>query len=399
MKSPKLFFCKRILGVCCLALFSLFGLFTLFFFNYKISISDQHFIFLAKAFTEGNLYFNSVPSIKGWGDSTLFNNHYYWPLGIFPALLLIPPVLLFGTNFMQGYASFPIMLASAYLLYKIAENITKKKLTSLFLTFAYIFCTAYFKVAFWSASWYFAHVVADFCIISSLYFILVKPKPWLVGMFFSFSFLTRISIFLGITFFILYYWFYERDHFKERIIKFLIPVFVGLFIFCTYNYARFGSISETGYKTQILPPAISQNRDIGMWSFKHFSKNLYLFILKPPDIVYLENYARIRILSPNRWGMGFIFTSPILLYLVLTDTKNKLNRIALFSAAVIAFFLFGSFGLGAYQYGYRFSLDFQPFLFLVLFDIFRKREIGFFTSLVLYLSFIFNLVMVFLPYS
>lgn len=365
--------------------------------SFSLSVSEhQHFVQLTNSFLSGDLYFKQIPDkVDGYADTSYFNGKYFWPLGVFPSILLIPFVSLFGTSFRQGFISLPLTILNFIFLSIIFNKISGRRLSSFILSFAYIFSSAYIMVGSFPFSWYFAHVVASTCLTFSVYFTLVKPKPFLSGLFFSFAFLTRISISLGVVFFLFYYFVFERDIFIKRVVRFATPVFIGIIIFFWYNYARFGNIMETGYRYQIMGlPEIVANRDIGMWSIRHIPTNIYLFMLKTPVIIYSEGSKIIQGIRPSHWGMSFLFTSPVLLLLLFSDFKKKTNLISLISALFIAVFLFGSYGLGAYQYGYRFALDFQLFLFLIIADNFKKRDIDVFTMLLIILSFLFNLFMI-----
>ena len=365
--------------------------------SFSIStFQHQHFVQLAKSFISGRLYFSEIPHItNGYADTSYLNGKYYWPLGVFSSIILVPFVSVFGPFFRQGYIALPFTVLNFIYLSLIFNKISGRRLSSFFLSFAYIFSSAYIMVGSFPFSWYFAHVVVSTCLIFSVYFTLVKPRPFLSGLFFSFSFLTRISTSLGIIFFLFYYYIFEKKIFIKRVIRFVIPVFIGISIFFWYNYARFGDILETGYRYQIMGiPEVVASRDIGMWSIKHIPTNLYLFILKTPVIIRSEGSKIIRGIRPSHWGMSFIFPSPVLLLLLFSDFRKKLNLISLLSALSIAVFLFGSYGLGAYQYGYRFSLDFQLFLFLIIADNFKKKEIDVLTVLLILSSFLFNLYMI-----
>jgi len=357
-------------------------------------IREQQFVYLADSFIKGKLYFMEEPSLSGWADTSIYKSNYYWPLGIFPTLLLMPWVALFGTGFSQGYLSIVLTLINVKLLYEISKKLTNNKLTSTFLTFAYIFGSAYFMTAFASFSWYFAHVVASCCLISALYFTLVKKQPFLAGCLFTCGFLTRISVSLGIIFFLAYYYYFDRKGLKNKLVSFGIPAVTGILAFLLYNYARFDNILETGYRYQILFTELVGNRKIGLWSLAHFPAHIQLLFFEGPTILYKEATRVMKEIEPNYWGMSFIYTSPVFLYLSRTRIKNKLNLIAITTATIIGLFLFGTFGLGAYQYGYRFALDFQPFLFLPLCNVFKERQIGWKHTIFIVASFFFNLFMI-----
>jgi hypothetical protein len=355
-------------------------------------LSEQQFVYLANSFINGKLFFLETPSLSGWADTSLYNGNYYWPLGIFPAILLIPFALIFKLNFSQGSISIVLNFINFVLLFLLAKRITSNTRMAHFLTFSYMFGTAYLFTGTISFSWYFAHIVVTSCFLFALYFLIVKPKPLLAGMFFTFTFLTRISTSLGILFFIFYYLRVNKK--PANLSKFLLPVSVGIGVFFLYNYLRFENIFETGYSYQLLPSLLSANREIGMWSLKHFPANLYYFLISPPSPVFIPNTRVITGFVPNHRGMGILFTSPILFFVTRANFKDKLNIGALIGLIPIALFLFGSFGIGYRQYGYRFALDFQPLLYLILCSVFRDKRVTYKLLFFIALSCLFNIFMI-----
>ena len=178
------------------------GLFTVFISNMQ-PVHEQQFVFLAESFLKGELHFLEQPSpIIGWGDTSPYKGNHYWPLGVFPAILLTPGVALFGKSFHQGYIAITFTVISAILLVKIARHYTKDKNKALFLCTTYIFGSAYIMVTMFPVSWYFAHVVATTLLLGALYSTILKRSALLSGGLFAGAFLTRISVFFGILFFI-----------------------------------------------------------------------------------------------------------------------------------------------------------------------------------------------------
>jgi len=353
----------------------------------------QQFSFLADSFLKGKLFFTDL-SVVGTNDTSLFNGHYYWPLGFFPAILMVPFVLVFGRDVPQALVSISLVVGTIFLLYKIAKSFVKTSSLALFLSFSYIFSTAYIMVAILPVSWYFAHVVATFFIVLAIYFTIIINRPVLAGIFFSFAFLTRLSVAFSFSFFVLFPYLFIKEKKINKIVEFLIPVLFGIVLFFLYNYFRFGNIMESGYRYQDTLFELEVNRSVGMWSIKHFPANIYLLFFKVPRIIFYPHSYVIRKIVTDPVGMSFLYTSPILLYLFKADLKNKLNQISLFATLSTAVFLFGSFGLGCFQYGYRFALDFQPFLYIVLCSVFQNRKFGLTPYILSTLSFLVNLYFV-----
>jgi len=76
-------------------------------------------------------------------------------------------------------------------------------------------------------------------------------------------------------------------------------------------------------------------------------------------------------LKVNHFGMAIWFSSPLFIYLLLAR-----RQVYTLSASIgIAILMIPSlfyFGIGISQFGYRYSLDFLPLLFLVLLSSFKN---------------------------
>jgi uncharacterized membrane protein len=71
-------------------------------------------------------------------------------------------------------------------------------------------------------------------------------------------------------------------------------------------------------------------------------------------------------LRRDPWGMSIFFTSPMFLWAGKAPWNKKESVIALLTVCVLALVIFGYYGIGYNQFGYRYALDFYPFLFLLL---------------------------------
>ncbi len=111
-------------------------------FNLTVS-ADQQFSYLAESFLQGKTYL-LAPSAFGF-DTVFFQGKYYWPLGPFPAVLLLPFVLVFRSFslfFFQGYLQVFLVLGVFYLFSKIAKRIGYSPDDAAFLAFAFCFASA-----------------------------------------------------------------------------------------------------------------------------------------------------------------------------------------------------------------------------------------------------------------
>ncbi len=334
---------------------------------------ESQFESLAQSFLRGHLYVGVNDGT--WLDASYYKGYAYWPQGMFPAVLLMPIIGIFGKLVHQQHIQFLLNLLNIFLLYKIALKITNNKRTSLWLSFAYLFATAYIAVGLIPWSWWFAQIVATFVMLLALYEYLHKRRWFLIGLYVACAFMTRIDLFISLFFFV-FSIILSKQATNKKIQQFVLlctPVLLGIILIFLYNYFRFGSFLEFGYRYHI--PALSAARNIfkeyGTWNFFYYPSNFYYLFLKGFDQMVIRGtgYLAYPFISADMWGMSIFITSPILLWCV-KSIKHTLQerdvKLALLTSLFILLFLLGYFGIGTRQYGYRYALDFSPFLFLVL---------------------------------
>jgi len=338
------------------------------------NIDEQQFIYLAKSWMHGKLFFITVPG--GWGDTALFNGHHYWPLGPLPALLAIP-FLVFYKNLQQHDLSILFNIVNIILLFRIAKKSTGKNTDSLWLTFAFVFATAYLYIAAKPWSWYFAQVVGVTFLLLAIQEFMDKKRYALIGLWIGFAIATRLNLVLATIFFVLQILF-EKDNKSLKIKNFLalsLPIFVIALGLGFYNFARFGSFFELGYSYQLLYNEPAENIKYGIWSLIHFPANIYYFLLRGPDPVFLPGTKVLTspYLKPDIWGMSIILTSPIFLWIFSKRPKSKDVTFAWITIIIMLIAILGYYGIGVRQYGYRYAIDFYPFLYLILCYFFRDK--------------------------
>ena len=352
----------------------------IFTFNFLI-YSEQQFVYLAHAFLKGSFSLIQLPPIIA--DLSFFNDKYYWPLGPFPAIMLSPFVFLFNTQFLQGYIQFLLTVLNFWLITKICERLNLQKEKALWLAIFYIFGSAYTPIAIIPFSWYFAHVVATTCILLAIYEFLVYKRWFLIGSLIALATLTRINLLLSLVFFapsLLG----KQINFRN-IFGITLPIAFALILIGFYNYQRFGDIFESGYSYQIIPEESKARRDFGLVSAKHIPANLYYMLIKTPDPVLVDNSHVLKppYLKFDPYGMSLFFMSPILFLLFrakLADPYVKRSLITIFGLLIP---IITYYGIGYIQIGYRYALDFFPFLLLILISSAKITKITYIKILVI----------------
>ncbi len=142
-----------------------------------------------------------------------------------------------------------------------------------------------------------------------------------------------------------------------RVVTFGVPLAVGIAVYGVYNWARFGSVTETGYGISLLTdPALDARRAIGVFSIRHVAENLRLALLTGFDVT-----GSIPFFVANPYGLSMLLVSPALLTSLRAGFAPA-TRVVWAAAAIVAVPVFLYYGGGFVQYGFRYSLDFTPFV-------------------------------------
>jgi hypothetical protein len=354
-----------------LLVFIIFFISSLFVFNFLIK-GEQQFSYLANSFLHNKLYFiNQLGSV---GDTVLYQGKYYWPLGVLPAIILLPFVFVsqhLQFFFYQGYLQAPLVLIIFYLIFRLAKHFGADQRDSIFWAFGFCFSTVFLGVAFLPYGWYFSQVITTLLELVLIWEFLNAKRYFYLGVILGLLFASRATTVLAV-FLLLGDIFFSKIKFSKKIINLrnlflaLLPILFFVFL---YNYLRFGSFFETGYTHQILDDFLVKTRDYGIFSFQHIPGNLYYFLVAGPLPIYKDSISlvlKFPYIKGNLVGMAFWVTSPILLLLFTNRIKDKFSKLFLFTSLVIAVPIFLYYGIGVIQFGYRYSLDFLPFLFVLL---------------------------------
>lgn len=335
---------------------------TLFVINFCIT-EEQQFVLLAKSFKEGSLAFVNIG--EDISDTAYYNNQYFWPLGPFPAILILP-FLFISDHFFQGFISFPISALNFFLLYKFARYLKVNHTKSLLLATFFIFGSIYTPLAALSASWYFSQVLACTLLILALYEFVKYKGYFLTGIFLALAITTRFTLIFSLPFFI--YFCFQQKQKISKLLKFLLPIITIIIVLGSYNYARFGSPLEHGYNYQLIPHEPLARRNIGLFSLKHIPGNVYYMLFNGPDPVFKNSSHILKFpyITFDSYGLSIFFLSPILFLLFRNSLKSKLTKTAFITTLIMLIPLLTYYGIGQVQVGFRYALDFYPFIFLML---------------------------------
>lgn len=348
----------------------IFGIYSAFLISGKTTESgaarDNHLVLLAQQFSKGNVALS--PFGLPQGDYVDFFGQQFLYFGPLPSAILTPFAAVFGRTFPQNLLGFSSILISFVAVFSLSKRLGFKKFDALWLSIFFCFSTVFFAVSVLNLSAYQVQSFGAAFILLMLAEFFGKKRYLLIGILIALAGMTRLTLYLSVVFpFLLLL---RENSRVKNFTLFVIPIILSLIFLGGYNYKRFHSVFETGYKFNVtlsrFPMAV--NLVDGQFSFAHLPANLYSLLIRSPDSIVKDgggfrlNFPYLKV---DPWGIAIWFTSPLFLMLFCSRRDNN-SLPAILSVFVLAVPSLLYFGIGFSQFGYRYSLDFLPFLLIFL---------------------------------
>ncbi len=306
---------------------------------------------------------------------------YYVSFPPFPAVVFLPFVALMGYNFNDviftalnaGLNVALLFLLLQFLAQSGLMNRTRKENIMLALLFG--FGTVNYFSSVRGEVWYTALVMGITLNILYVRFAVGANSPFWAGLFLALATATRTPIAFGVVFFLLEM-FRDGDHYAipdkevlgKRLFLFFLPLLVTAFVLMWYNYARFENPLEFGHRF-LQAGARPSIREHGLFSMWFLNRNLAAALTHLPVIDGVKPFIHI-----TRNGLSFIFLCPAFVLLLWPkfhansgqDSPKLVYRHLLIASLIIFIPHVLYQNTGWAQFGFRFSLDFTPYLIVAL---------------------------------
>jgi len=337
----------------------------------------DYFTRLAFAFLHKRLYLLQNPP---WlSELVPVKGKYYVVSPPMPAVLLLPFVAIFGPNFSQTLFSILIGSLNVLLTFSLLEKLGVGERIKFWLSLLFAFGTNHWYLASVGSSWYLAHICAVFFLLLALNETFGKKRPFLIGLFVGAAYWSHLPTILSLSFFLPF-----LSKKRPTAIKFFLGIAVFLLLNFAYNFVRFGTIFDIGYR---LIPGLLQEPwySKGVFHPSYIGRNLRLLLFKTPIF-----QSKPPFLLPSWYGMSLFLTTPAFLLIFKADWCEKLVQLAWLATLLILFPLLLYGGEGWTQFGYRRAMDFTPFL-LILTAKGIGKEIRWYHKSLIILSILVNL--------
>ncbi len=326
---------------------------------------------IAVAMLDGKVGLEEKP--PDWLNETIPHNGKYYsafPLG--SVVIMLPLAVLqklhlisqFPGTVLAALLAAIITLLGFLLTGKYTDDPLKRIVMALFPTLA---TWTWANLAF-AGAW---HIALGFAVagqFAALYFTLVKPNPFLAGLFFAVAFGNRTEIILLAPLFLYLLYRNHREETEPRnLIKIVdrfiaIPLALGIGTL-VYNYLRFGSPLDFGYAR--IPGVLDEPwYQHGIFSIHAIPGNAYAMLIESWNRIPSFPY-----LVPTGFGGSILLSCPFLVLLFRPGAKDRqLKWLAVGTILLLTLVLWLHGNPGGWQISYRYAMELLPWMSLILLE-------------------------------
>jgi hypothetical protein len=344
----------------------------------------NHFTLQAQAWLDGRFDLGAAPpDYSGGNDFASYHGKWYVVFPAFPSVLLLPLVAVAGSPEAVVDGRFFLLLAglAPAVLFLVLERLRqlgesrRSELENVVLSGLFCFGSVYFFCSLQGSVWFAAHVVAAVLTALYLLFSLAAARPLLAGLCLACGFATRTPLLLAAPLFVLEALRVTRlpgargaglvQRFDLRrllglVLWFALPLAAVALLSCWYNAARFDDAFEPSYRYLNVTWA-KRIAKWGLFDYHYLAKNLGVMLTSLPWLPAEPGPVQI-----SGHGLALWVTTPMYLWLLLVRRWSTLARSLLVCVALIALPTLFYQNTGWLQFGYRFSNDYAPLLFVLL---------------------------------
>jgi hypothetical protein len=138
-------------------------------------------------------------------------------------------------------------------------------------------------------------------------------------------------------------------------------------VYFAYNLARWGTILDQGYT---LIPGVLEDpmyEKHGIFALEYIPRHIHAIFLRSWTFVDDPPFFQ-----PSWWGLGLFLTTPLLAWIIRARLQDPRVFASVVAVALVAIPIVTHGNVGIAQFGYRFSLDVQVFLWVILATVFER---------------------------
>ena len=324
---------------------------------------------------DGQIFFVEPSDI----DHRASSKHTFVSFPPGPAMVMVPLAAVWGYEINDVFFTVFFAALNVALLYVLLRRLSRGGRTGrgrreiLWLTVLFGFGTAHLWCSVLGQVWFTALIIGVTCTLLYLLASIDARHPFLAGLALALGFATRTPLLFSCVFFLAFVLFpggtrigrHQLGWALRKLGLFGAPCIAMGLALLWMNQLRFGHLSEFGH-TYLADGSLDRIKTYGLFNAAFLSKNLSAMFTLVPRLEPREPYITV-----SKHGMSLLLTTPAFLWLLWpmprVSRADKLWWRALWVAALAvgipAVFYQNT---GYEQFGYRFSLDYTPYLIALL---------------------------------
>jgi len=336
--------------------------------------AKAYFDLLADAWLHGRLYLTDPGQTH---DLTLYQGQWYVANPPMVAVLMVPWVKMYtvaGVNTVIFSIVFGALnLALMFIILELMSARGWTRLSTggnLWLTALLGFGTVHFYLSIVGKMWFMSQIVTVTFLALAVLFALTSRPPWLVGMMLGFGIIARPNIALawplvfGITVQIQKEAGGRLDW--RRLAGWTVlsglPMILAVGALLGYNYLRFNDFLDFGYLTENVADFMADDlKNYGTFNTHFIERNLRVMFLALPEWDPI-----CRRVVPQHQGMSMFLATPALIYLVKALRRSPWVLGAWSAILALVALISTYYNTGAWQFGYKYMLDFAVPVIMLL---------------------------------
>ena len=301
----------------------------------------------------------------------------------FPALLLLPFVMIWGTATNQTLLAIALAGIAVAAAWELCERLGASIDVTFWLVVFFLAGTDLWWCSMLGDVWFIAHTAAVTATMLALLELTGKRRGWIVALLAACAFESRFTMVMAIPF---YAYILARGGFGDepeqeewalkagRLRAFALAFLPVLVFWVWYNEIRWGTIADIGY-TEFYHQDPWGQKTGSPFRLAYFPYELYSFFMRAPLLSEFRQLALPPFFKVDPNGVALTFTSPALI-IAFFAPKRALSIALWVTVALLAIPNFFYYLNGWYQFGMRHALDFEPFLFVLMVFALRRFAIA-----------------------
>jgi hypothetical protein len=345
--------------------------------NLHLKPAQEHYSILATSFLSGRM---DIPSgTSEYSIDTIIGREGKHIFGGDPltAVFMIPFVLFMGHGASQAYLSILLIFINLFLVYKILCTFhLNNGLHKWWFILIYFFASSMVSVIFLSSPWYLAQNLGTSFILWGLYEWRTRKRLPILFLCILLATLSKRTMGFPLLLYLLVSTLLLEGTFSSKIKRafFLgLGEFLGILVLTIYFLINIPLSSYRNLPYHAVYEDPYQRIKLiqyGSWNIKNIPTNFVnLFILGPEVVRERDNvFANISwpYLFPRQEGVSFFLLSPIFFCLFFLSIKRQEGFPVLAALGSWCMMYLPFYASGAIQFGARYTVEFVPFLFLLL---------------------------------